>query len=131
MRTGVEGAQIDLLIARRDHVINPCEMKCARDEFVIAKTADESLPRKASDFSHLTKNRDVLHITIETTYGLKRNAYSGTVQSVGDGRRPLWELTSEENRPSTSGEGRFLIDPERRSALKVGLHESPHALYQV
>lgn len=79
---GTFGSQIDLLIARRDHVINLCEMKYARDEYAITKSAEESIRHKVSDFQLLTKTRDALHVTLVTTYGLKDNRYSGTVQSV-------------------------------------------------
>lgn len=79
---GTYGSQIDLLIARKDQVINLCEMKYVRNEFVITKAVDESLRHKMSDFRLLTRSRDALHTTIVTPYGLKQNAYSGNVQSV-------------------------------------------------
>ncbi|MBR3159427.1 MAG: ATP-binding protein [Atopobiaceae bacterium] len=79
---GIYGSQIDLVIARRDHVTNLCEMKYARDAFMVTKAIDESLRHKATDFRQLTKSRDSIHMTIVTTYGLRQNAYSGMVQSV-------------------------------------------------
>ena len=79
---GVNGSQIDLVIARRDHVINLCEMKFSRDDYALTKGAEESLRHMANDFRTLTKTRDALHVTLVTTYGLKANAHSGTVQSV-------------------------------------------------
>ena len=79
---GIYGSQIDLVIARRDHVTNLCEMKYARNDFAVTKAVDESLRHKAADFRQLTKSRDSIHVTIVTTYGLKQNAYSGMIQSV-------------------------------------------------
>lgn len=79
---GIEGSQIDLLIARRDQVINVCEMKYARSEFSVTKDIEESLRRKVDDFRTLTKTRSAVHITLVTTYGLKDGKYSGSVQSV-------------------------------------------------
>ena len=79
---GVDGSQIDLLIARRDQVINLCEMKYARDEFTVAKDVEESLRRKVGDFRTLTKTRSAVHVTLVTTYGLKPGKYAGAVQPV-------------------------------------------------
>lgn len=79
---GVYGSQIDLLIDRRDHVVNLCEMKFASDDFAISKGVEESLRHKASDFKALTKTRSAVHVTLVTTYGLKDGRYAGVVQSV-------------------------------------------------
>lgn len=79
---GIEGSQIDLLIARRDQVINVCEMKYARGEFAVTKDVDASMRRKISDFQALSKTRSAVHITLVTTYGLKEGKYAGSVQSV-------------------------------------------------
>ena len=63
-------------------MINLCEMKYARDDFTVTKGVEESLRHKASDFRALTRTRSALHVTVVTTYGLKENRYSGSVQSV-------------------------------------------------
>jgi hypothetical protein len=75
------GAQIDLLIDRNDNVINLCEMKFANTEFTIDKKLEENIRNKKEAFLQETKTRKAIHITIITTYGLKRNAYSGIAQS--------------------------------------------------
>ncbi len=75
------GAQIDLLIDRNDNVINLCEMKYSIAEFVIDKKYDEVLRNKKAAFIRETKTRKAIHQTMVTTYGLKRNEYSGLVQS--------------------------------------------------
>jgi len=74
-------AQIDLLIARNDGVINLCEMKYAEGEFIIDKELDENLRNKKSTFISEEKVRKTVHITMVTTYGVKRNEYWGTIQS--------------------------------------------------
>jgi len=79
---GIRGTQIDLLIVRRDQVINLCEMKYADKMFTITKKVDEDLREKVSDFRTVTGTRYAVHPTIVTTYGLKENAYSGNVQFV-------------------------------------------------
>jgi len=74
-------AQIDLLIDRNDGIINLCEMKYADDEFVIDKKTDENLRNKKSSFIREAKVRKAVHITMVTTYGVKRNEYWGNIQS--------------------------------------------------
>ena len=81
-QTGAHGSQIDLLISRRDHVINLCEMKYARDDYAITKGVDAAIRHKLSDFRLLTRTRDALHVTLVTTYGLRDGRYAGSVQSV-------------------------------------------------
>lgn len=76
-----EGGQIDLLIDRRDQTINLCEMKFSQGEFEITKPYDEHLRERAEAFRAATKTRKALHQTFVTTYGVKRNMYSGNVQS--------------------------------------------------
>ncbi len=74
-------SQIDLLIDRRDQTINLCEMKFSQSEFEITKQYDEHLRERAERFRTATKTRKALHQTFVTTYGIKQNLYSGTVQS--------------------------------------------------
>lgn len=76
-----QGTQIDLLIDRRDQVINICEMKYANDVYIIDKDYEERLRRRLSTFQHLTRTRKALHLTFITTYGLSRNTHSGNVQT--------------------------------------------------
>ena len=75
------GAQIDLVIERNDRVINLCEMKYASGEFAIDKKLDENLRNKRGTFREETKTRKSLHLTMITTFGLKRNKYWGNIQS--------------------------------------------------
>ena len=76
-----KGGQIDLLIDRRDQTINLCEMKFSQSEFEITRQYDEHLRERAENFRAETKTRKALHQTFVTTYGVKKNMYSGTVQS--------------------------------------------------
>jgi len=79
---GIYGSQVDLVIDRKDRVINLCEMKHAVLEFEITREYDRKLKEKISDFKNVTKTRSSIQLTIITTYGLKSNKYSGHVQSV-------------------------------------------------
>ena len=75
------GAQIDLILDRKDQIINLCEMKFATDEYEITKNYDTQLRQKKSVFAAKTKTRKAIHITMVTTYGLKQNMYSNSIQS--------------------------------------------------
>lgn len=74
-------AQIDLVIDRRDRVINICEIKFSQNPFIIDKDYDKQLRNKMATFQYATKTRKALHLTMITTYGVKQNMYSNIVQS--------------------------------------------------
>jgi len=80
-QTTTPGAQIDLLIDRNDSVINICEMKYAKDVFTIDKKYAESLCNKREAFARESKTRKAIHLTMVTTYGVKRNDYHSVIQS--------------------------------------------------
>ncbi|MCD2424281.1 ATP-binding protein [Niabella pedocola] len=74
-----EGAQIDLVIDRKDQVINLCEMKFFINDFSITKKYAEELRNKLTAFRAATSTRKTLFLTLITTYGLTRNAYAGSL----------------------------------------------------
>lgn len=74
-------AQIDLIIDRRDHVTNICEIKFSIGDFVIDKDYEEKLRKKMQVFREATKSRKALQLVMITTYGVKLNAHSGIMQS--------------------------------------------------
>ena len=76
-----EGAQIDMLIDRRDRVINICEMKFVNDEYVIDKDYDQDIRRKISKFQSTTGTKKAIQLTFVTTYGVKLNMYSQRISS--------------------------------------------------
>ncbi len=78
---GLYGSQIDLLIVRKDQVINLCEMKYASAPYMITKKMDESLRQKISDLITGTGTRYAIHTTLITPYGLVKNEYEGNVQA--------------------------------------------------
>ncbi|MBR5422069.1 MAG: ATP-binding protein [Lachnospiraceae bacterium] len=73
------GAQIDLVIDRRDRVINLCEIKFSEHEYEIDKDYDRSLKNKAAVFRDVTKSKKTIIMTMITTYGIKKNMYSNFV----------------------------------------------------
>ncbi|MDR1795752.1 MAG: ATP-binding protein [Erysipelotrichaceae bacterium] len=80
-RTPNNGAQIDLLIKRDDHVVNVCEIKYAQSEFEIGKEYEEKLRNKISVFTSQTKSKDTTFLTLITTYGLKPGKHTGIVRA--------------------------------------------------
>jgi predicted AAA+ superfamily ATPase len=70
------GAQIDLLIDRRDATINLCEVKFSNSEFVIDAKYARDLRQKIEVFKNITKTRKNVFLTMITTFGLTENAYS-------------------------------------------------------
>ena len=76
-----DGAQIDLLIDRKDQVINLCEMKYSLSEYAIDAEYEQKLRNKKSVFIDTTNTRKAVHLTMVTTFGIKANAHSGIVQN--------------------------------------------------
>ncbi len=75
-------AQIDLLIDRKDQVINLCEMKFNVGRFTIDKKYAENLRNKVSAFRQASGTRKAIFLTMITTYGLATSRYSGQVQNT-------------------------------------------------
>ncbi|MDQ3110786.1 MAG: AAA family ATPase [Bacteroidota bacterium] len=75
------GAQIDLVIDRRDGVINICEMKFSISPFIIDKKYDGELRNKTGAFKSETQTKKSVFLTMITTFGLQTNTYSGNVQN--------------------------------------------------
>ena len=76
-----DGAQIDMLLDRRDHVINVCEIKFSNDEFEIDKDYDLNLKRKINRFREVTNTKKTVLLTMITSFGVKKNMYVNNVQS--------------------------------------------------
>jgi uncharacterized protein len=77
-----KNVQIDLLIDRRDQVINLCEIKYASGPFAITKGYADDLRRKLSVFKQETKTRKSVYLTLITTYGLQHSEHvHGLVQN--------------------------------------------------
>lgn len=73
------GAQIDLVIDRKDMTINLCEMKFADGEVVIDKRYTAELRHKRDVFRRVTATRKTLLTTMITTHGVADNAYAHDV----------------------------------------------------
>lgn len=76
---GTQQAQIDLVIDRRDHAINLCEMKFSLHPFTIDKAYAADLRRKIGVFKSVTATRKSIFLTFITTYGLTQNNYANSL----------------------------------------------------
>ena len=73
---GSQKAQIDLVIDRRDQVVNLCEMKFSIKTYTIEKGEAENLRRQLGLFRDNTKTSKALWLTFITTFGLTPNMHS-------------------------------------------------------
>lgn len=69
-----KGFQIDMLIDRKDNIINICEMKFYADEFSITKDYAQKLRTKREGLKAVTKSKKMVHLTFITSYGVLDNA---------------------------------------------------------
>jgi hypothetical protein len=79
---GIFGSQIDLLIVRKDQVINLCEIKYSVSEYTITEKTSQDMYRKINDLVAMTGTKYAIYPTWITTFGLVQNAYASDVQSV-------------------------------------------------
>ena len=70
------GAQIDLIISRKDNVVNLCEMKFYSEEFTISSDYHKTLVHRTNLLQQQVSRKTAVHSTLVTTYGLTYNAYS-------------------------------------------------------
>jgi len=80
-RSSSPGAQIDLLFDRKDGVINLCEAKYSKAEYAISVKEEINLRKKVAVFEAETRTKKAVHLTMMTTYGVKKNNHSGIIHS--------------------------------------------------
>ncbi len=74
-------AQIDLIIERADQLVNICEVKYSEYEYAIDKAEDNRLRIRMGNFKEETQTKGGLHLTLITTFGIKKNMYSDSVRN--------------------------------------------------
>lgn len=82
MQGDKNGTQIDLLIERKDNVVNMCEMKFYNKEFTSNKEYHKVLVNRQEILENEIPKGMVVHSTLITTYGLKYNEYSSDFDNV-------------------------------------------------
>lgn len=76
-----QGTQIDLVIDRKDDVINLCEIKFSTGVYTIDKTEHLKLLTRLEQLRAKVNHRKSLHLTMITAAGLAHNAYWNDVQA--------------------------------------------------
>jgi len=80
--TSDPGSQIDLIIDRRDQVINLCEIKFSINPYTITKKYAAELRNQIGTFKQETGTRKSVFLCMISTFGLQQNMYStGLVQN--------------------------------------------------
>ena len=77
-----EGSQIDLIIDRKDGVVNMCEMKFYNDVFTVTKAYERTLVGRYNLLGGMVPKRSTVNPVLVTTFGLVYNEYSGTFQNT-------------------------------------------------
>lgn len=77
-----KGAQIDLIINRKDGVINLCEMKYTNEEYSLDADEYEKIQNRMVQFQKETGAKEAIHITLICGNGYKKSKYSGIVQNL-------------------------------------------------
>lgn len=75
-----EGVQIDMLVFRKDNVVNLCEMKFSGEPYTIDKEEDIRLRKRIEALKATLSSRQTVHLTMITTFGVQQSKYSGIVQ---------------------------------------------------
>lgn len=79
---GERGTQIDLLILRKDNVVNMCEMKFYSDVFMVDKDYEKTLRHRQTALYEKLPRKSTIHNTLITTYGIKDNEYRWSFERV-------------------------------------------------
>ena len=79
---GLLGSQTDLLIVRRDNIINLCEIKYSEHEYAFTQHEQIKMQHRIHDVSIQAKNKYAIHPTLIASGGLLENLYSSEIQAV-------------------------------------------------
>ncbi|MCC8113847.1 MAG: hypothetical protein LIP03_07595 [Bacteroidales bacterium] len=73
--------QIDLIIDRRDDIVNLCEIKFSIAPYVIDSTYQGKLEKKKEVLSTLTSKQQSIHLTMITTFGIKPGKHNSIIDT--------------------------------------------------
>lgn len=79
---GDSPVQIDLLLDRRDGIINLCEMKYSSAPYELDGEEISKLAERASQFVRQTGTRKAVATVLVAASGVKRNIYSGNIHFI-------------------------------------------------
>jgi uncharacterized protein len=73
-------SQIDMVIDRKDQVINLIEAKFSMDTYTITKAYSENLRKKVAEFMDETKTKKSVWLVMVSVFGLDNSPYNNLVQ---------------------------------------------------
>ena len=79
---GGKSTQVDLLIVRKDNVIDLCEIKFYNDAFVLKRDYLDLLRNRGKLLSSKLKKTQIIENVLISPFGIKRNEYSSHFQKV-------------------------------------------------
>lgn len=79
---GIKGVQIDLMLVRKDQIINLCEMKYSESSFSVTDKFIMGMNEKIKSFREKTKTNYAIHPTLVTTYPVVQNEYAADLQAI-------------------------------------------------
>lgn len=79
---GINGRQIDMLIERRDQVVNVCEAKFSIKPYTVTEKYLQELYARMDDFRHAVNTNAALHLTMIASAGVVSNEYADSIQNV-------------------------------------------------
>ncbi|MDO4961697.1 MAG: ATP-binding protein [Eubacteriales bacterium] len=82
IKDDTDGMQIDMIITRRDNIVNVCEMKFYSDEFAVDLDYYKKLLTRQEAVRGMVHKKMSVQNTLITTYGLVKNKYSGAFTAV-------------------------------------------------
>ncbi len=77
-----DGTQIDMLIVRKDDIINMCEIKFYNSELLMNKTLDRQIRYRVALLEKKISKKYAIRPTLITTFGLIQNEYSSLFSNI-------------------------------------------------
>lgn len=74
--------QIDMIINRADGIVNLCEMKYAKDEYLVSAEEEAKVRKRLACLSQRGKTKSAIHTVLITTFGVVNNSYSHIFQNI-------------------------------------------------
>lgn len=74
--------QVDLIIDRKDNVLNLCEIKFYQDDFVVDNSYYRKILARNEAIKPYIKKKTAVFNTLITTFGIKPNEYSNIFQNI-------------------------------------------------
>ena len=77
-----KGTQIDMIISRKDNIVNMCEMKYYGEAFMVDKDYDSILRHRKNLLYEIIPKKNAVHNTLITTFGIRNNEYRWSFDNV-------------------------------------------------